>query len=219
MTPSRTPCRALLLHRRPEIVAELRGAVAGHGCRVECLSGGRASLRRALREGFDLVVVDPGAPGVRLDDVCRELRSGGDDAVLVLAVRLSPGDSDAVFERAQVLARLTASLGKAHTVASAQPSITFGDVHVDFESGRALRGSQTALLTVKEVELLRYLAGRRGDPISREELLTSVWRYHPNVASRTIDVHISSLRRKLESNPRRPRHLQTVRGVGYRFSA
>lgn len=72
-------------------------------------------------------------------------------------------------------------------------------------------------LSGKELELLRFLVHRRGKVVSREELLEGVWEYQPGVSSRTIDVHVAWLRHKLEDNPRDPRYIRTVRGVGYRF--
>jgi DNA-binding response OmpR family regulator len=73
-------------------------------------------------------------------------------------------------------------------------------------------------LSAKEMELLRYLVDRRGKIVSRDELLKAVWDYQPGVSSRTIDVHVAWLRQKLGDDLQTPRHIQTVRGVGYRFS-
>ena len=73
-------------------------------------------------------------------------------------------------------------------------------------------------LAAKELELLRYLIDRRGKVVPREELLEAVWEYQPGVNSRTVDVHVAWLRQKLEDHPQNPRFIQTVRGVGYRFS-
>ena len=94
----------------------------------------------------------------------------------------------------------------------------FGDVSIDFERGDATKGGAPIALAAKEFELLRYLVNRRGKVVSREELLESVWEYQPGVSSRTLDVHIAWLRQKLEENPATPKHIHTVRGVGYRFS-
>jgi two-component system alkaline phosphatase synthesis response regulator PhoP len=95
----------------------------------------------------------------------------------------------------------------------------FGSVEIDFEKGMARKGGAPVGLAGKELELLRYLIDRRGAVVSRNELLQAVWEYQPGVSSRTIDVHVAWLRQKLEDNPQYPRHIHTVRGVGYRFSA
>jgi len=94
----------------------------------------------------------------------------------------------------------------------------FGNVAVDFETGDVRRNGAAVALAGKELELLRYLIDRRGKPVSRDELLEAVWEYQPGVSSRTIDVHVAWLRQKLEDTPQNPRHIQTVRGVGYRFA-
>jgi len=87
--------------------------------------------------------------------------------------------------------------------------------HLDaFRAGRGLK----PITSGKELELLRYLIDHRGKIISREELLESVWQYQPGVSSRTIDVHVAWLRQKLADTPQHPKHIHTVRGVGYRFS-
>ena len=94
----------------------------------------------------------------------------------------------------------------------------FGDVDADFDGGQIRKGGAPVTLAAKEMQLLRYLVDRRGVVVSREELLGNVWEYQSEVSSRTIDVHVAWLRQKLEDNPQSPRHIHTVRGVGYRFT-
>jgi two-component system alkaline phosphatase synthesis response regulator PhoP len=91
-------------------------------------------------------------------------------------------------------------------------------VAVDFEKGDVVKSGVEVNLAGKELQLLQYLIERRGKVVPREELLENVWEYQAAVSSRTIDVHIAWLRQKLEDNPQNPRHIFTVRGVGYRFS-
>ena len=101
------------------------------------------------------------------------------------------------------------------------PAVThfqFGNVEVNFEKGDIRKGGEPVALAGKEMELLRYLIDRRGNVVSREELLEAVWEYQPGVSSRTIDVHVAWLRQKLEDNPRAHQHIHTARGVAYRFS-
>ena len=97
-------------------------------------------------------------------------------------------------------------------------SFGFGDVTVDFERGDVRKSGAAITLAAKELDLLRYLVDHRGNVVSREELLESVWEYQPGVSSRTLDVHVAWLRQKLEDDPQMPKHIHTVRGVGYRFS-
>jgi two-component system alkaline phosphatase synthesis response regulator PhoP len=94
----------------------------------------------------------------------------------------------------------------------------FGDVEVDFERAEVRKSGQQVSLASKELNLLRYLVDHRGRVVPREELLQNVWEYAGDVSSRTIDVHVAWLRQKLEDNPQSPKHIHTIRGMGYRFS-
>jgi two-component system alkaline phosphatase synthesis response regulator PhoP len=97
-------------------------------------------------------------------------------------------------------------------------SFQFGDVEVDFERARLRKGGQPINMAGKELELLQYLIHHRGRVVPREEILQNVWEYTSDVSTRTVDVHVSWLRQKLEDNPQQPVHIHTVRGKGYRFS-
>jgi two-component system alkaline phosphatase synthesis response regulator PhoP len=96
---------------------------------------------------------------------------------------------------------------------------SFGNVEVDFESGQVYKAGVAVNLAGKELQLLRFLVDNRGKVVSRDDLLGKVWEYQSGVSSRTLDVHVAWLRQKLEDNPQNPRHIHTVRGVGYRFAA
>jgi two-component system alkaline phosphatase synthesis response regulator PhoP len=95
----------------------------------------------------------------------------------------------------------------------------FGLVQVDFQKSEVRRDGQSVSLAGKEMQLLRYLIDHRGNALSREDILSAVWEYQPNVSTRTVDVHIAWLRQKLEDNPQYPKFILTVRGLGYRFAA
>ena len=90
---------------------------------------------------------------------------------------------------------------------------------MDFERAKLLRSGQPVNMAGKELQLLQYLIHHRGRVVPREEILQNVWEYNSEVTSRTIDVHVVWLRQKLESNPQQPKHIHTIRGKGYRFSA
>jgi two-component system alkaline phosphatase synthesis response regulator PhoP len=206
--------------------------LAGEGYDVETAADGRTGLSRAANEAFDVLVLDVMLPGMNGFDVCRELRKMGKDvAILMLTARgqltdrvvgLKLGADDYLtkpFEPPELLARVEALLRRVRKQGlPAVATFQFGDVVLDFERGDAKKGGAPIALAAKEFELLRYLANRRGKVVSREELLESVWEYQPGVSSRTLDVHIAWLRQKLEENPASPKHIHTVRGVGYRFS-
>ena len=172
----------------------------------------------------------PGKTGL---EVCRELRERGNEvAVLMLTAKtqlydrvvgLKLGADDYLttpFEPPELLARIEALLRRVkHDKLSPVTRFQFGNVDIDFERGEVHKEGVALNLAAKELDLLRYLIDRRGNVVSRDELLEAVWEYQPGVSSRTIDVHVAWLRQKLEDNPQTPRHIHTVRGVGYRFAA
>jgi two-component system alkaline phosphatase synthesis response regulator PhoP len=122
------------------------------------------------------------------------------------------------FEPPELLARVEALLRRVHKEKLAPVShFQFGNVSVDFRASAVSKEGKPMSLAGKEMELLRYLIDHRGTVVSREELLEGVWAYQPGVSSRTVDVHVAWLRQKLEDNPGFPRHIHTVRGIGYRF--
>jgi len=225
--------RILLVEDEPGLVLTLTDLLAAEGYTVEAAADGMAGLARATAGKFDLIVLDVMLPGKSGLDVCRDLRQRGVDvAILMLTAKtqlvdrvvgLKLGADDYLtkpFEPPELLARIEALLRRVHKE-KLTPVMTFrfGAVQVDFEKGDVLKSGVPVSLAGKELELLRYLIDHRGKVVSREELLEGVWQYQPGVSSRTIDVHVAWLRQKLEETPQNPRHIQTVRGVGYRFSA
>ncbi|HLH18948.1 MAG TPA: response regulator transcription factor [Bryobacteraceae bacterium] len=225
--------RILLVEDEPALALTLSDLLAGEGYTVETAADGKTGLDRALREPWDLIILDVMLPGLSGLDVCRELRQHGKDtAILMLTARsqltdrvvgLKLGADDYLtkpFEPPELLARVEALLRRIRKD-KLRPVVRFefADIAIDFESAEVRKGGAPVPLAAKELELLRYLVDHRGKVVSREELLEAVWEYQPGVSSRTIDVHVAWLRQKLEDNPGNPRHIHTVRGVGYRFSA
>jgi two-component system alkaline phosphatase synthesis response regulator PhoP len=224
--------RILLVEDEPALALTLSDLLAAEGYEVETAGDGPSGLARGLGEPWDLIVLDIMLPGKNGLEVCRELRQHGKDvAVLMLTAKsqltdrvvgLKLGADDYVtkpFEPPELLARVEALLRRIKKD-KRQPVMRFefGDVAVDFEQGDVRKGGNAVSLAAKELDLLRYLVNHRGKVVSREELLEGVWEYQPGVSSRTIDVHVAWLRQKLEDNPANPKHIHTVRGVGYRFS-
>jgi two-component system alkaline phosphatase synthesis response regulator PhoP len=225
--------RILLVEDESSLALTLSDLLEAEGYTVDTAADGPSGLARALGEAWDLIVLDVMLPGKNGFEVCRELRQHGKDvAVLMLTAKtqltdrvvgLKLGADDYLtkpFEPPELLARIEALLrrikkDRLHPVTRFE----FGDVAVDFEQGSVSKGGAVVSLAAKELDLLRYLVNHRGKVVSREELLEGVWEYQPGVSSRTIDVHVAWLRQKLEDNPGNPKHIHTVRGVGYRFSA
>jgi two-component system alkaline phosphatase synthesis response regulator PhoP len=225
--------RILLVEDEPGLVLTLSDLLRAEGYTVESAIDGPTGLAKAVNEGFDLIVLDVMLPGKNGLEVCRELRQRGKDvAVLMLTAKtqlidrvvgLKLGADDYLtkpFEPPELLARIEALLRRVNKEKLTPVArFQFGNVAVDFEKGDVRKDGVPVALAAKELELLRYLIDHRGKVVSRDELLEGVWEYQPGVSSRTIDVHVAWLRQKLEDNPQTPRHIHTVRGVGYRFSA
>jgi len=225
--------RILLIEDEPGLVLTLTDLLAAEGYLVESATDGSTGLYRASSEPFDLVILDVMLPGKNGLEVCRELRQRGKDvAVLMLTAKtqltdrvvgLKLGADDYLskpFEPPELLARIEALLRRVKK--DKLPPLVqfqFGNVDVNFEKGDVTKNGAPVSLAAKELELLRYLVDHRGKVVPRDELLENIWEYQPGVSSRTVDVHVAWLRQKLEDNPQTPRHIFTVRGVGYRFSA
>ena len=225
--------RILLVEDEPGLLLTLSDLLAAEGYRVETAADGPTGLAMAAREPFDLLVLDVMLPGKSGLDVCRELRQQGKDvAVLMLTAKtqlvdrvvgLKLGADDYLtkpFEPPELLARIEALLRRVRK--ENLPPVArfeFGNIRIDFETGIVQKDGRHVGMAGKEIELLRYLVEHRGKVVSRDELLANIWEYQPGVSSRTIDVHVAWLRQKLEPNPQTPKHIHTVRGIGYRFSA
>lgn len=224
--------RVLLVEDEPGLVMALSDLLTSEGYTVETATDGDTAAAKAAGEPFDIIVLDVMLPGKSGFEVCRELRQQGKDvAVLMLTARTQVADRVAglklgaddyltkPFEPPELLARIEALLRRVkQNNRTPVVRFQFADVEVDFDKGEVTKGGVPVSLAGKELELLRWLIDNRGKVVSRNELLEGVWEYQPGVSSRTVDVHIAWLRQKLEDNPQNPRHIHTVRGVGYRFS-
>ncbi|HWR54076.1 MAG TPA: response regulator transcription factor [Bryobacteraceae bacterium] len=224
--------RILLVEDEPGLVLTLSDLLTAEGYEVESAMDGPTGLSRAVNEQFDVILLDVMLPGKSGLEVCRELRQQGKDvAVLMLTAKgqladrvvgLKLGADDYLvkpFEPPELLARVEALLRRVKKEKLAPVvRFQFADVEIDFERGDVVKAGVPVSMAQKELELLRYLVDRRGNVVSRDELLEGVWEYQPGVSSRTIDVHVVWLRQKLEDTPQTPKYIRTVRGVGYRFS-
>jgi two-component system alkaline phosphatase synthesis response regulator PhoP len=224
--------RILVVENERGLATGVADLLAAEGYAVETAAEGTSGLARAVSESFDLVLLDALLPGKNGIDICHELRQQGKDmAILMLAadtqisdpvVGLKVGADDYVtkpFEPRELLARIEALLRRVRKEKLTPVArYRFGGVDIDFERGQVTKNGAQIGLAAKELDLLHYLIDRRGRVVSREELLEDVWQYSRGVTSRTIDVHVAWLRQKLEDTPQHPRHIHTVRGVGYRFS-
>ncbi len=218
--------RVLLAEDDTAISEPLARALRREGYQVDVREDGPAALDCALSSGVDLLVLDLGLPGMDGLEVCRRLRSEGQlFPVLVLTARadevdtvvgLDAGADDYVtkpFRLAELLARVRALLRRG--AADAGPGAH--GVRIDVESHRAWIGDQELSLTAKEFDLLRVLIRDAGRVVTRDQLMREVWDTTWWSSTKTLDMHISWLRKKLGDDAAKPRFITTVRGVGFRF--
>jgi len=224
--------RVLLVEDEPGLVLTLTDYLSTEGYSVEAASDGDTGFERALNERFDIILLDVMLPHKNGFDICRDLREQGvGTPILMLTARgqlvdkvlgLKIGADDYLskpFEPLELLARIEALLrrSRAQPAGPQKDSYSFGDIRVDFRQTEASRNGKPIDLSALEFRLLRYFIEHRGATLSRDELLDNVWRYDPSVYSRTVDVHVSSLRQKIERDPAKPEIIVTVYGLGYKF--
>jgi two-component system, OmpR family, alkaline phosphatase synthesis response regulator PhoP len=223
--------RILLVEDEPGLLLTLTDLLSSEGYAVDTASTGPDGFAKAAAREHDLVILDVMLPGKNGFDICKELRQQGvDTAILMLTAKtrvvdrvvgLKLGADDYLakpFDPDELLARVEALLRRvSRENLTPVVSFSFGGMEIDFQRGHATRNGQPVPFAAKEIQLLKFLVDHRGAVVSRDELLQHVWEYQPDVNSRTVDVHVAWLRQKIEENPQNPRHLLTVRGVGYRF--
>lgn len=222
----------LLIEDNEDLAFGLRTALENEGFAVAIAGDGATGLAQATRDPVDLIILDLMLPKMDGYRVLRSLRSAGIDApVLVLTAKgeeankvqaFSIGGDDYVtkpFGVLELIARVKALLRRTRGKEAAPiPAVErFGEIEVNPASRTVYRGGQLVSLAPREFDLLLALVRRRGAAASRAELLREVWQYQTGVVSRTIDIHIAELRRKLEPDPADPRHIRTVWKVGYRL--
>jgi len=192
---------------------------------------GESGYRLVTEANPDLILLDLMLPKLSGYELCRKLREKGlTTPILMLTARgeeadrvlgLDIGADDYVtkpFSIRELLARIRALLRRAHAPESALPDeLRFANVVVDFRRYKASKDDTEIELTRKEFGVLRHLAARAGEVVTRDELLSEVWGFENYPSTRTVDNHIAGLRAKLEANPAEPRHLLTVHRVGYKF--
>ena len=201
------------------------------GYEVEWAKTGAAGYQTALARAFDLIVLDVMLPGKNGFDICRDLRSHGVvTPVLMLTARgevvdrvlgLKLGADDYVqknCEPVELMARIEALLRRSRGSVDGGQQARFGNVRVDFRKHEVTRAGKPVALSPVEFRLLHYLVERRGSVVTREELLQRVWGLDGDTLSRTVDVHVAGLRKKIEADSRYPQFLLTIKGAGYKLA-
>lgn len=217
--------RILIVEDDGSMARILRDNLIYDGFEVEVAEDGVEALQKTRCFGPDLVLLDVMLPGMDGFEVCRALSERQPQTpIVILTARgqkddkvhgLELGADDYVtkpFALDELLARIHAVLRRSHPQVA---EVVLGDLAVDFRAHRAHRHGVELELTHRELELLQYLAERPGKVVTRDELLRAVWGYYEVPMTRTVDISIARLRRKIEPDPHRPRYLHTVHGEGY----
>ena len=219
----------LLAEDDPAIAEPLARALGREGYDVVVQGTGQGAIEGA--PAADLVILDLGLPDMDGLDVARWIRSNGfTTPVLVLTARadevdlvvgLDAGADDYVtkpFRLAELLARVRALLRRSQPEGGDdQDELAAQDVRMDLGAHRAFQGDRELHLTAKEFDLLRVLVREAGSVVSRDALMRDVWDSDPTGSTKTLDMHVSWLRRKLNDDANEPRYISTVRGMGFRF--
>jgi two-component system alkaline phosphatase synthesis response regulator PhoP len=208
----------------------LRDGFAYEGYAVAMARDGEEGLRLAAARPPDLMILDVMLPKMTGLDVCKRLRADGSPVpIIMLTARgqeidkvlgLKIGADDYVtkpFGFMELMARAEAVLRRVAGRAPAALELRFGDVEVDFRRHQASRDGRALELSPREFRLLQFFAAHRGEVVSREQLLDAVWDYNSVPFTRTVDMHIAKLRKKVEPDPHEPRFLVTVHRIGYKF--
>ncbi len=223
--------RILAVEDDERIRSALKLALEDEGWTVEAAASGEDAIEAFERQPADVVLIDIMLPGIDGFELCRTIRRASDVPIVMVTARndthdvvagLEAGADDYLtkpFAPKELSARIRALLRRIRPVQVGHERLVFGDLELIPEEGKVLKGGEEVHLTKTEFRLLCELALNRGKVFSREELLDRVWEYDYFGDGRLVDVHIRRLRTKVEADAANPRHVVTVRGLGYRLQA
>jgi two-component system, OmpR family, response regulator ResD len=222
----------LIVDDEPTIAEVVARYLERAGYRTRVAADGAQALQAAAERRPDLVVLDlmlPGLDGLR---VMRRLRDQDAEPIGVILLTAKGEESDRViglrlgaddyvvkpFSPVELVARVDAVLRRVEKPSEGMPALELGEIRIEPASRQVFARGQSVPLTQREFDVLLFMARHPGQVFSREQLMDAVWQYSFYTDTSTVTVHIRRLRAKLEADPARPRHIETVWGVGYRFS-
>lgn len=225
--------KILLVEDEEGLIITLTDRLNSEGFTVQSAKDGEKGFALACENSFDLIILDVMLPKKNGYDICRDLRQKGiSTPILMLTAKgetidkvlgLKLGADDYLtkpFEVIELLARIEALLRRSPNQTQNSAEIfRFGDISIDFKRAEVTKNTEVIELSAMEFKLLQFLIENRGNVHSRDTLLDEVWGYDAMPTTRTVDVHIAWLRQKLENNPKYPNYIQTVHGLGYKFTS
>lgn len=227
----------LIVEDEQELCMTLGDRLRSEGYTVDFAADGKSGLEKAKKLAFDLIILDVMLPFRSGLDVCTDIRRAGDNTPILLltarsqtvekVVGLKLGADDYVtkpFDTLELMARIEALLRRKPAKpegnsASAPDIYRFGSIVLDVRKAKVTQHGEVVNLTAREFHLLRFFVENEGVTLSRDELLEQVWGHLAGTFTRTVDVHVASLRQKLETHPKKPEMIVTVPGTGYRFQS
>ena len=224
--------RILVVEDEEAIREGLIDVLVFHGYSVDSAATGPDGLGKAQSGTFDLILLDIMLPGMDGYEICNRIRAEdkhqpiimltakSSDEEIVQGLKLGADDYvQKPFSIQQLVLRIEAVLRRSNVGLEQQRTLELTDITIDTENLTGMSGQEELSFTRREMDVLTYLAVNTDRPISRDELLVKVWGYARNldIETRTVDIHIAKLRRKIESNPKEQENLITVRGAGYRL--
>ena len=222
----------LIIEDDISILRGLKDNLEFEGYRVISETNGREGLKLALEKDADLLLLDIMLPGINGYEICRKVKKEKPDLpIIMLTARgseidkvsgLDTGADDYVtkpFSLPELLARIRAALRRTKEGQDSPNEYSFGNIKLDFIKLQAYRGETEIKLTKKEFGIMKYLVAHEGEAVHRHDLLNAVWGYEAMPTTRTVDNFILDLRKKLEEDPSNPKHILSVRDVGYRFNS
>jgi DNA-binding response OmpR family regulator len=223
--------KVLIVEDDDSMAVALRDGFEYEGYQVAVAKDGAAGLEMAIEGKPDLMVLDVMLPKMNGLDVCRQIRKDGNNLpIIMLTARgqeidkvlgLKLGADDYItkpFGFLELMARVEALMRRAAGGGTPKDEYEFGDVHVDFRKCEASKGGKPLQLSAREFRLLHYFIEHRGEVIGREKLLDAVWDYDKAPLTRTVDMHVAKLRRKVEDSAADPKWIVTVHRIGYKFT-
>jgi DNA-binding response OmpR family regulator len=222
--------KVLIVEDDQAMAVALRDGFEYEGYSVQVARDGAAGLKLAAERELDLIILDVMLPKLSGFDVCRQLRNTGNSTPIIMltargqeidkVVGLKIGADDYVtkpFSFMELMARVEALLRRTHRQPEMTEDFHFGDVAVNFKKFEVTKSGSPIEMSPREFNILKYFIEHRGEVITRDQLLDSVWGYGSFPLTRTVDMHIAKLRQKIEETPGDPRHIITVHRVGYKF--
>jgi DNA-binding response OmpR family regulator len=222
--------KILIVEDDKALVRGLTDNLQRENFQVVVAENGERGYELAKSGRYDVLILDLLLPKMGGLDVCRKLRAEQVEVPILMltgkkeevdkVLGLELGADDYLtkpFGMRELIARIKALLRRQAGIKTTLDECSFGDVHVDFKKQEARKGKKSFEMSAKEFELLQYFVEHEGDVITRAQLLDDVWGYEVAPTTRTVDNYVLSLRKKLEDNPSRPKHLITVHTAGYKF--